>query len=479
MTHNKIGMLAIAVFGGATFLVLWWRSTFGAGNGGDGARFAGRGDTRQLRKATGIPLGRHAGRDLRAERNASVCLVGPSQSGKTLSAVVRAILTWPGPLLVLSVKSDVLRLTVAERRRRGDVRIFDPTGQAGEQTATWCPVAAASSWTNARSISAGLLQVGQDSADRDREPHWREAADSALSPLLLAANERKATMRTVLGWVHLHEQDEPREALRRCKDPHAMVALESLEHLWKSDQRYRTSVLSTLSAAIKGFGEPGVLEATSKAGISPEWLVGGANTVYVVAPASQQRRLAALFGGLVVHLLDGALEIAQRNPSGRLEMPMLAALDEVCNAAPIGTLDEIASSGAGQGVLLMSVAQDVSQLIATFGREKASSILSNHRGKLFWSTGDPETHKYVDDVLGDREYDRQSRTHTRGQHGSWSTTSAPERRPLVAPHELRQGKRGRALLIYGDLPACWLDEPLVFQDRRLRELVPREVLAEG
>ncbi|MGO9752811.1 MAG: TraM recognition domain-containing protein [Solirubrobacteraceae bacterium] len=130
-------------------------------------------------------------------------------------------------------------------------------------------------------------------------------------------------------------------------------------------------------------------------------------------PASQQRRLAALFGGLLVHLLDGALEIAQRNPSGRLELPLLAALDEVCNAAPIGTLDEIVSSGAGQGVLLLSVAQDVAQLIATFAREKAASILSNHRGKLFWPTGDPETHRYVHDVLGEQEHDRQSRTHTR------------------------------------------------------------------
>jgi type IV secretion system protein VirD4 len=476
MSHNSIGMLAVAVLGAGTFLTLWWRTTFGGGGKSHGARFAGRGDTRRLRKAEGISLGRHGGHELHAERNASVCLVGPSQSGKTLSAVVRAILTWPGPLLVLSVKSDVLRLTVEQRRRLGDVRIFDPTGQTGEASATWCPVTASSSWTKARSISAGLLQVGQDSAERDREPHWREAADAALAPLLLAAHELRATMRTVLSWVHLHEQDEPREALRRCKDPYAKVALESLEHLWKSDQRYKTSVLSTLSTAIKGFAEPGVAEATSAAGISPEWLVAGANTVYVVAPASQQRRLAALFGGLLVHLLDGALEIAQHNPSGRLELPLLAALDEVCNAAPIGTLDEIASSGAGQGVVLMTVAQDVSQLIATFGREKAASILSNHRGKLFWPTGDPETHRYVHDVLGDQEHDRQSRTHTRGQHGSWSTTSAPERRPLVAPHDLRQGRRGRALLIYGDLPACWLDEPLVFHDRRLRELVPRELL---
>jgi type IV secretion system protein VirD4 len=235
-------------------------------------------------------------------------------------------------------------------------------------------------------------------------------------------------------------------------------------------------VLGTLSTALDAWQEPTVAQATTLADITPQWLCEGSNTLYIVAPASQQRRLQNLFGGLLVHMIDGALGTAQQTPTGRLSPPLLCALDEICNAAPLPTLGEYASSGAGQGVLLLSVIQDYSQAIDTWGRERAATILSNHRAKLFWSgIADPATFEYVDQLLGREERDRQSRT--RQAHGGTSTTHAPELRPLAPPHRLRQAKFGTALLVYGQLPPVWTEQRLFFEDRKLRKLVPDEVLA--
>jgi type IV secretion system protein VirD4 len=447
---------------------------------GDGARFAHVTDVRPLRthrrSGYGIPLGRHDGRELVGEPNASVALCGPSQVGKSLAAVVRAILRWNGCLIVLSIKEELLRYTLHAREQRGEVKIFDPTGQTGLRTHAWSPVAASETWTQARAIAAGLLQIGQEADRSDREPHWRRTAARYLAPLLLAANQSGQSMRTVLSWIDLFERDDLRKILEASPDPEAQYALENLESLWKTDSRYQGSVIGTLSTALDAWQEPSVAQATTLADITLEWLCEGSNTLYIVAPASQQRRLQNLFGGLLVHMIDGALGIAQREPTGRLSPPLLCALDEICNAAPLPTLGEYASSGAGQGVLLLSVIQDYSQAIDTWGRERAATILSNHRAKLFWSgIADPATFEYVDQLLGREERERQSRT--RQAYGGTSTTNAPELRPLVPPHRLRQAKFGTALLVYGQLPPVWTEQRLFFDDRELRRLVPAEALA--
>ncbi len=478
-------MAAALTLGGFVALTLtavgaWGLARMASLAGGDGARFARSGDLRSLRVRPGvphgIPLGYHERRELAGVPNASVLLCGPSQVGKSLAAVVRAILDWEGCLIVLSIKEELLRYTLHAREQRGEVKIFDPTGQTGYRAHAWSPVAASQTWTEARAIASGLLQIGQEADRNDREPHWRRTAARYLAPLLLAANQSGQSMRTVVSWIDLIERDDLRKILKSSSDPDAHYALENLESLWKTDARYQGSVIGTLSTALDAWQEPTVAQATTLADITPEWLCEGSNTLYIVAPASQQRRLQNLFGGLLVHMIDGALGIAQQAPTGRLSPPLLCALDEVCNAAPLPTLGEYASSGAGQGVLLLSVIQDYSQAIDTWGRERAATIVSNHRGKLFWSgIADPATFEYIDRLLGREERERQSRT--RQAFGGTSTTHAPELRPLAPPHRLRQAKVGTALLVYGQLPPAWTEQRLFFDDPRLRKQIPDELLA--
>lgn len=107
---------------------------------------------------------------------------------------------------------------------------------------------------------------------------------------------------------------------------------------------------------------------------------------------------------------------------------------------------------------MLSVFQDYSQAVKAFGEHTARTIVANHRGLLVWTgTRDPATHEYLRGVLGDRQEQRRSRTS--GRNGT-STTQAHERRPLVEPHHLRQGRRGRALLVYGGLPPVWTEQKL-------------------
>ena len=182
--------------------------------------------------------------------------------------------------------------------------------------------------------------------------------------------------------------------------------------------------------------------------ISADWLLSGANTLYIVAPANDQRRLSGLFAALVSHIVAGAYERSAK--TGRpIDPALLLALDEVCNIAPLPNLDEIASTGPGQGVHLLCVLQNISQSYDRWGRDRAETIIANHRARLFCSgIGDRATLDYLRGTLGEEEIARIS-TQQRGiasprranpQHRAPATRHPaphPPGRPLQQPARLR------------------------------------------
>jgi type IV secretion system protein VirD4 len=76
-----------------------------------------------------LVLGRRGGvtgRLLAAEESHSVLVYGPPGSFKTAGLVIPAILEWDGPVVSTSVKPDVLRASLRERRAVGEVWVYDP-----------------------------------------------------------------------------------------------------------------------------------------------------------------------------------------------------------------------------------------------------------------------------------------------------------------------------------------------------------------
>src|SRR5919201_1401783 len=79
-----------------------------------------------------------------------------------------------------------------------------------------------------------------------------------------------------------------------------------------------------------------------------------------------------------------AQEQAAISPDGMLSPRLGLFLDEAGNCAALSDLDVLATTARGQGIQLVTVWHDKSQLEARYGT-KASTILNNHRAKLFLS----------------------------------------------------------------------------------------------
>jgi type IV secretion system protein VirD4 len=413
-----------------------------------------------------VTLGRHHGRLVAAEARQSVIVVAPTQTGKTTGLAVPALLEWSGPILATSVKNDLLHDTYARRARLGDVKVFDPSATTGLERASWTPLAACGDWQGARRTADRLAKAAQFSARTLQDADfWAHAGARFLAPMLLAAAVSERTMADVARWIDTEEQAEVDDALVGEEYEPARNALLTV---WSADDRLRSSLYLTASLALDAYNDPTVAACSSVGEVTPEWLLAdAANTLFLCAPADEQARLRPLFVTLIREVV--AEVYARSSRTGKpIEPALLVVLDEAPNIAPVPDLDQIASTGSGQGLQLVTVVQDLAQVHARWG-PKADSIINNHRAKLFGSgLSCLKTLDYVSRVLGDRELRQVSRTS--GEHGRRSMTESRTFRSLAPANVLRESRPGSMLLMYGHLPPVRIALRPWFRSRALQRL---------
>ncbi len=307
---------------------------------------------------------------LAAERRASVVVLGPSQSGKTRGLAIPAVVEWDGPVVATSVKTDLVRDTIAARTTRGPTWVYDPTGSTGLPTTTWSPLAACTTWQGARRTAAWLCAGARTTIGGGDEDFWYAAATKLLAPYLFAAANAGRDVSRLVQWIDAQEEDEVASVLAPHPD-----ALAAAWASWNRDERTRSSVFTTAEMVLEAFADPAVRRSAATSEVDPARLLGGGSaTLYVCAPGHEQERLRPVFATLLHTVITAAYE------AGELDPPLLIVLDEAANIAPLRDLDAIASTAAGHGIQLVTVWQDLAQLRARYG-ERASTVVNNHRGK--------------------------------------------------------------------------------------------------
>jgi type IV secretion system protein VirD4 len=413
-------------------------------------------------------------------------MVGPSRSGKSV-AVIGGILQWDGPAVISSVKADLLATTRGWRATLGSVRVYDPTGTTIDPklSARWSPVQHAHTTLGAQRAARALCDAGHHGGIDGSLDFWLAQAEILLSGLLYVAANSRRGMSTVCDWVLLQDRptrDAPGDVqgeidvLLDSDDwsirVGAAAALKSLTAIWSLDDRARSAAYSTTQTLIWPWAEPTVAASSEEhardALTDLDWLLGGANSLYLCSPIEDQSRLAPAIGGLLNDIISQAYR--RVSATGQpLDPPLLVVIDEAGNM-PLRSLPEYASTLAGIGVVLVTVWQSLAQLEARYGRQ-ADTILTNHLTKCFFpGLSDPTSARYIDSVLGQTEVPSISRS-TQARSTSASIQESTSVQPLAPPHALRQMRRGTALLIHGTLPPAHIRVPPFHQQPALRRRV--------
>lgn len=407
----------------------------------------------------------HRGR--RGVRGA-VAVFGPSQSGKT-TGLVNGVNAWTGPAIVSSVKSDLVRATLAARRRQGDVMVFDPLGVTGMPSATWSPLRAASDLPAAVAAAQVLARAGAEEAPNDR--FWRGQAEQLIAAMLwTAANTEGHTMRHVVRWVL--ELDRPQgdnggtlaPLVRLLTDhPNQATALAArqvqgwLHGQWSTDPRTTSSVYATARNAVWPWADPMIAATADGCDITLDWLLADVNTLFLSAPLGDETRIGVVFAVLLHDLITQAFDRYNRT-GDPLDPRLLILLDEAANT-PLPKLPQWASTVTGAGIQLVTVWQSKAQLDQTY-RQDAGTVLTNHRSKLIYPSGlsDLSTVQYVSELVGEEHI--RSDLDERGWNvrpGEPHTGRSPGTAlPYLPTSTLRRAAVGDALLVHGHLPPAWI-----------------------
>ncbi len=280
-------------------------------------------------------------------------------------------------------------------------------------------------------------------------------------------------MEDVVRWTNTGEFDEPGRLLEMAGEDAGAIALAACQ---ARDPRILSSVVTTLETVLAPFEDPVVSASTAISDIDLTLLLREGGTLYLCGPSHEQHRVQGLFAALVASAVAAAIERVSAT-GGPLHPPLLLVLDEAANIAPVRDLDTLASTGAGLGLQLVTVCQDLAQLATRYGNERARTIANNHRAKLLLSgVSDLTTLDLLSGLAGEAAVREETMTHDL-RDGRRSRSSAVAFRRLAPTDELRRVPPGQGVLIYGHLPPVRVRLRPWFADRRLRSRAEQDSAA--
>lgn len=401
----------------------------------------------------------------------SVAVIAPTGRGKTPKVVVPAALRATGPMVLTSVKTDALALTIDHRRTVGPVWVFDPTGATGEPSCTWSPLSSAGDYAGALKAASWLVEsskVGGKGVEDQK--FWDQLGKNLLAPMLFAAARSGRQMDAVVDWILFQSTNELDGLLEGLGDRTALGHWESIKAL---PERTRGSVFATAQNILDPFGHPEIRDAvttsSSREQFDPDRLLDENGTLYIVAPQADQELFTPVFESLV----NAVVRVIERRsaPTGLpIDPPLLLMLDEAANCAPLRRLDKLASAGAGQGIILVSIWQDEGQIEEIYGHNRARTVLANHTARVYLAgVSDPETLDHLSTLIGNHMVRHVSRsTDARGGRSS----SADWKEERVAPPEyLRQLPDDTAIVVLGRFKPIRLTMVGWYDDKTLRARV--------
>ncbi len=304
----------------------------------------------------------------------SVLVAGASQSGKTSRIVIPLLLEWSGPVVVTSVKHDVVAATRRWRASRGEVQLLEPGADDG---LTWNPLEEVRSHRDALRVAATLTTP---SSRADGE-FWNALAVRMVGALFWLAVQRG---RSVVEVTRALEDRTWPEWVDGLGDPDAERTLEAYT---RYEPRTLESVLTTAETLVMAwrFDQPRARALS---------VLDGDNTLYLCAARGEHAHYAGLFRGALRSIVDEQHRRAEHGTA----RPLLVLLDEAASVAALEELDVWAATVAASRTTLVTVVQDFAQLRVRFG-ERASTIVNNHAVRVVLSgLADPSAERYVPEL---------------------------------------------------------------------------------
>ena len=293
----------------------------------------------------------------------------------------------------------------------------------------------------------------------DKADFWENVTKRVFTPLLHAAAIDNRPPAELFRWTLDPTAAADAVAILTANPRAATGWAESLQAMIDSDPRTRDSIWQGVSLALAALADPRVLDAVSPRegeDFDPEAFLRARGTLYLLATGAGANNSAALVAAFVEDVVEAARRIAAVSPGARLDPPVLLALDEVGNLAPLPSLPTLMAEGGGTGITTMPVLQSLAQAREKWSENAAGAIWDASIVKIV--LGGASNSKDLHDLttlIGER--DEVTDSTTVGDHGSRSAQRSIRRVPIMPPDTIRTLPFGTALVLLRSAPPIVTD----------------------
>jgi type IV secretory pathway TraG/TraD family ATPase VirD4 len=398
----------------------------------------------------GYLLGSSRGGTVWATVEDSILVIGPPRSGKGLHLVINAIADAPGAVVTTSTRPDNLTGTLKAREAIGPVGVFDPQRLAPGLPVglRWSPIRGCEDPLVAMTRARGLASAtgfGNVEGGDFWEGKTRVAIQALLHAAALDGRETAHLYRWSLNTAAAEDAVRILASSARAADGWG----DALESMLQADPRTRDSIWQGVGLAFSALADPRVLEALSPRPteeFNPEEFLAGRGTLYLLATGAGASNSAALVAALIEDLVEVARHMAARSPGARMDPPLLLALDEIGNLAPLPSLPTLMAEGGGTGITCMPVLQSLAQARQRWGEHEAAAIWDAAIVKVV--LGGASNTRDLQDVSGlIGEHDERTDSLTVDAYGGRSAQSSLRRVAIMPPDVLRRLPFGTGVIL--------------------------------
>jgi len=325
--------------------------------------------------------------------------IAPTGAGKGVSSAIPALLSWPGPAIVIDPKGEAFHVTARYRREIGQkVHVLDPFGVTEYpsdalnpldllDTSSSCPV----------DDAHALANLLCDGVRHSHDPYWDDRACALITGLILYTCDEALTfrqpslmdVRRLINSSHSHHQKLAIDLLAFDNAEYAAAAA-----VLQLGHNTYNGIISTAGAHTSFLRSGPVAQLIRRSTISLEAIRNGDPlTLYLVLPPDKlysHARLLRLWLGVILATL-----------TRRRTIPNLSTLLLIDEAAQLGHLSQLLTSVTllrGYGVKVWSFWQDLTQLSALYPRSW-QTLLNNCRTQQYFAPASPAAAEQLHDYL--------------------------------------------------------------------------------
>ncbi len=315
----------------------------------------------------------------------------------------------------------------------------------------------------ADAFSQAIAMGGVDDAS-----FWTAKASDYLRAFFHAAALAGGDMRLVARWVLADQPEEAEQILAEhgLEDWAAQIA-----ELRGEAHKTAHTVRMTMSRALSFMHDPQLAQAVLPApgaGLDIPQFLARSGTLYMIAEArdNDASPVAALFACLANEVRFTAELTGSTMPGGRLDPPLLMALDEIVQTCPV-PLPSWLSDAGGKGIQILTVTHGTGQLRSRWQHNGAQVILDTC-GTQIWLPGitDTDTLDKASKLCGQAAlYEHAPRRGLFRDRGEERVS----RVDVMSPDMIRQLPEGRALVVRGGLAPTVAKLPRAWKSRPYRQ----------